>query len=310
MSVQHYVWYEKYRPIDLTQMAFTNEQYDRFSQYIYDQNFPHLLFIGPPGSGKTTTAQILCASFPTQVLELNASSEDRGIEVVRTKVVQFAKSQPKPGYLKVVFFDEADQLTIDAQKALRNTIEKYSATCRFILTANYGDKILPPIRSRCTVFTFEAFPIDAVMEKVVDILTAEEVSYNLEEVQQIVERFYPDMRTIINNLQMGVIDGQFNINNASIAATIDLTTLGDQLSAGNITTMRQMWAGNSDFLWLYRWLFDFQVPTMFLDEEITTAALIVAQYMYQDAIVVDREINFTACCLEIMKACIGVTPQW
>lgn len=308
MTILHYVWYEKYRPISFQEMAL--EHAERFQHYITEQDMPHLLFVGPPGSGKTTTAQILCASISTQVLELNASSEDRGIEVIRTKVVQFAKSQPKPGFLKVVFFDEADQLTLDAQKALRNTIEKYSATCRFILTANYGDKILAPIKSRCTVYTFEALPVERIAEIVYSILDAENVTFDEDEVMQVINRFYPDMRTIINNLQMGSLNGSFNPHGASVAATLSTDHLYSLLQQGKILEMRQAWAGTSDFIWLYRWLFDNVVPAMFLDEARADAALIVAQYMYQDAIVVDREINFSACCIDLIKSCVGVAVRW
>lgn len=310
VSIQHYVWYEKYRPTVLEQMVFTPEQFTRFDQYITDQDFPHLLFIGPPGSGKTTTAQVLCKALPTQVLELNASSEDRGIDVIRNKVTQFAGSQPKPGFLKVVFLDEADQLTQDAQKALRNTIEKYAATCRFVLTANYGDKILPPIRSRCTVFVFEAFPKESVAALAMDIMYAEGVTFEHENVVRLVDRFYPDIRTIINNAQAGSLNGHFNPKYANVAATLELRKVYELLNTGRITEMRQLWAGVSDFIWLYRWLFDEVVPTMFLDDTIADAALTVAQYMYQDAMVVDREINFTACCLDLMKNCVGVQVRW
>jgi hypothetical protein len=118
------------------------------------------------------------------------------------------------------------------------------------------------------------------------------------------------MRTIINNLQMGSSGGTFNPHAARVAATLSTTHLYSLLQQGKITEMRQAWAGTSDFVWLYRWLFDNVVPTMFLDEARADAAIIVAQYMYQDSVVVDREINFSACCIDLIKSCVGVNVQW
>lgn len=301
--LDHYIWYEKYRPKHLDDMILPPEYKTRFRAYLEDKSIPHLLFVGPPGSGKTTMALILTSGLDTQTLALNASSTDRGIDTIKGKVKQFASSQSFQGRLKVVFLDEADGLTRDAQEALRNTIEQYASSCRFILTANYIDKITPPLKSRCTIFTFDTIAQEELKNDLVWILESEQFGYHTGELEKLIDRYYPDVRTIINNLQAGCnTNGRmFLLENIGTVVDINLADLDAALRNGKIADARKLWAGTSDFVWLYRWLFDEWVATQFLDETRTAAALIVAQSLYQDAIVMDREINFTACCLELMQ---------
>lgn len=308
--IEHYVWYEKYRPTTLGAVVLPPEQQVRFEQYIEDSNIPHLLFIGPPGSGKTTMAKVLMKHIPTQTLELNASSADRGIDTIRGKVTDFARSQSRPNTLKVIFFDEADKLTPDAQTALRNTIEATALSCRFIFTANFGDKIIDPIKSRCTIFTFEAFPKRLLFKKLNEILTTEGIQFERGDILKLIDRHYPDIRTVINNLQAGSLQGVFKPELANLTGNVNFDVLQQYLQEGKIKNLRELWAGTTDFSWLYRWLFNKVVPTMFLDDDIATAAIIVAEHMYRDAIVLDREINFTACCLELITGPLNVKAIW
>ena len=134
--MKKFIWYEKHRPKSLKELTLPKEYRKAFRQYIKQENVPHLLLAGPQGSGKTTLAYIFMDNIPCTRMVLNASSKDRGIETIKTRVKQFASSMPQKGKIKIILLDEADALTHDAQMALRNTIESHSDTCRFILTAN------------------------------------------------------------------------------------------------------------------------------------------------------------------------------
>ena len=153
------LWVEKHRPQSVTQIKGQAAVVQRLGTYAGNKNFPHLLFAGPPGTGKTTAAMALTKDifgqdFRQNLLEMNASDE-RKLESIRTKVKQFARTQPYGcAAFKIIFLDEADALTNDAQGALRRIMEQYAETCRFILSCNYSSKIIEPIQSRCAVFRF------------------------------------------------------------------------------------------------------------------------------------------------------------
>ena len=295
MPLANYIWYEKYRPHSLREMTLS--QGGIFVSYLDAKDIPHLLFHGPPGSGKTTLALILIEGLKAQKLILNASSEDRGIKTIRGMVKRFAMSRSLPGKKKIVFLDEADGLTSDAQPALRNTMETYSGNCRFILTANYLDKIIEPIRSRCTAFAFTKYPKKKLLRLLMGILDKEDVNYDLEDVEVLVKRLYPDIRTIINNLQAGSIGGTFELDQC-LTARIDPKKIGKLIGQGKLRGLRELWMGATEFLWLYKYLFDVFVPSMSKERE--EGARIVGEYIYRDSSVVDREINVSACCIELM----------
>ncbi|MDD1695690.1 MAG: replication factor C small subunit [Methanoregula sp.] len=210
MEEDHTIWIEKYRPQKLDDIVGQDEIVERLSSYVKSGNLPHLLFTGSAGVGKTTAAVTLAREFfrdswQTNFRELNASDE-RGIDVVRNQIKQFARTTPLgDAKLKILFLDEADALTTDAQAALRRTMESYAQTCRFILSCNYSSKIIDPIQSRCAIYRFKPLGEAAVKEEVHRIAKKEGLSITGEAMDAIVYIAQGDMRKAINALQGAAI---------------------------------------------------------------------------------------------------------
>ena len=178
LTIKEEIWIEKYRPEKLDDIAGQDEIVRRLKSYVKTRNLPHLLFSGPPGVGKTAASisivrEIYGEGWRNNFIELNASDE-RGIDIIRHKVKDFARMAPLgDADFKVIFLDEADALTNDAQSALRRTMERYSATTRFILSCNYSSKIIEPIQSRCAVYRFRALSGEAIGKRI-SYIAAEE----------------------------------------------------------------------------------------------------------------------------------------
>lgn len=295
------IWYEKYRQKDLSALSLDDRCRAKMEEYIEEEQIPHLLFTGPPGSGKTTLAMILIDHCASSKLELNGSSEDRGVGVIKGKVRHFAGSmRKKKDKTNIVFFDEADGLTRDAQRGLKNTIERYVKNCRFIFTANDFGAIDEAIYSRCQHFQFEQIPKRKIIRYCTKILKAEKIKHSKEDVRSIVDRFYPDIRTVLNNLQSCSIGGKMNLDHL-LEVDIDLGLLKSLLELGKIGAIREKWAGTVSFRWLWKYLIDEFIPEMDDSEAAAASAITVAEYMYRDEIVVDREINATACLVDICQ---------
>ena len=241
-------WTEKYRPKKLDEIIGQDAIVDRLKAYVKAESMPHLLFAGPAGSGKTTAAlcitQELFGGIQGNFLELNASDE-RGIDVVRTKIKDFARTRAITGDFKIIFLDEADALTGDAQNALRRTMENYTKTCRFILSCNYSSKIIEPIQSRCAIFRFKPISRDAIKEKIIDILKKENISYTDGGIYAVTYVSEGDMRRAINLLQsvaaLGKVDEENVYSIASRARPQDIQNLiqlsldGKFIDARNLT---------------------------------------------------------------------------
>jgi len=293
------IWYEKYRPTSLRELIMSKDYKKVFRKSIRKAEIPHLLFHGPAGSGKTTLSMILINKCANRRLILNASSEDRGIGVIKTKIAQFAGNANIDQEKKhIVFFDEANGLTPEAQEALKNTMDKYSSNCRFIFTTNYIDKITEPIQSRCMVFGFESLETEDINRLATRILKAEGVSYTQEDINLLVERFEPDVRKIINNLQAGSINGKFKIKN--ILPIYQIEKIKKLILSGEITKIRKLWVGQTDFTWFFKSLFDSFLKNIKPKHQIPVG-LTIAEYLYRDKLIADREINATACVFEICE---------
>lgn len=200
------IWIEKYRPMKLDDVFGQTETTERLKSYVRSGNLPHLLFTGPPGVGKTASAVSIAREmfqeyWGENFTELNASDE-RGIDVVRNKIKSFAKTAPiGKAEFKIIFLDEADALTSDAQAALRRTMEKYSRNCRFILSCNYSSKIIEPLQSRCAVYRFRSLSDDAVSARLSHIADAEGLTITPDGLSALVYVSRGDMRKAVNALQ-------------------------------------------------------------------------------------------------------------
>ncbi|WNY28123.1 Holliday junction ATP-dependent DNA helicase RuvB [Methanimicrococcus stummii] len=200
------IWVEKYRPMKLDDVFGQDETVERLKSYVTSKNLPHLLFTGPPGVGKTASAvsiarELFGEFWNENFTELNASDE-RGIDIVRNKIKTFAKTAPIGGAsFKIIFLDEADALTNDAQSALRRTMEKYSGNCRFILSCNYSSKIIEPIQSRCAIYRFRSLTDDAIEKRVKYIAEQENLTITDDGLKALVYVAGGDMRKAVNSLQ-------------------------------------------------------------------------------------------------------------
>ena len=239
-------------------------------------------------------------------LLLNASSDDRGIATVKTKVKQFASAKTMhKNKLNIVLFDEADGLTPDSQLALKNTIETFHKNCRFIFTCNEIDKVIEPIKSRCVTIRFETPPESTIIKHCREILKKEKVEFKRKDLKAVVERYYPDVRSIINNIQACSFSGELSPD--EVLDKFDPTSFVVYLNEGLLFAARNMWSHVQDFTRLYKAL----ATMITTDEEKCAlklseyarpeALLVVAEYLYKDKTIADREINFTACIIELMN---------
>lgn len=207
------IWTERYRPKNLDEVVGQKHVTERLKAYVASRNMPHLLLTGPAGTGKTTCSLALAKEmfgeeWKGNFIELNASDE-RGIDVVRGKIKEFARTAPLGmAEFKIIFMDEADALTSDAQAALRRTMERYSKICRFILSCNYSSKIIDPIQSRCAIFRFSPLTAEDVKVYLTKIVKAENVKIDDKALDALVHVARGDMRRAINSLQVAASTGK------------------------------------------------------------------------------------------------------
>jgi len=303
-NTEHYLWCEKYRPATLDGYIGNEHFIEKLRNWISSGDVPHLLLYGPAGTGKTTAAKIIVNNIKCDYLFINASDENN-VDTIRNKLKGFAASV---GFsdLNIAVLDEADFITPQGQAALRNLMEVFSKTCRFILTANYRERIIDPLQSRCQMF--EIVPPtrkDAAM-RVASILQKEQVQFSPKDLKLLVDAHYPDLRQIINDAQNHTNNGDLQVERRQIAES-DYKThilellMGDQKPKEKFKSVRQVIADARvrDFAPLYRLLFD-RVEEI-CPNNISAAILAIADGQANDAHVVDHEIAMMACLINVLK---------
>lgn len=307
---EEFLWVEKYRPHRIGDCVLPDRIKQAFQEYVNKGEIPNLLLSGPAGCGKTTAAMAMCDEIGCNYLFIN-SSEERGIDVLRTKVVGYASTVSLTGGRKVIILDEADGLTPDTQDALRGVIEKFASNCSFIFTCNFKAKIKDAIHSRCSVvdFTLKSSekPIMAakMFKRVNEILKIEGVEYDKQVLIKIVEKYFPDYRRLLNELQRHAVSGNID---AGVVSQLDgiksLSELIKALKDKDFGTMRKWVVINSDIdpSRIYRTVYD-GLNEYLKPESIPAAVVTLAKYQYQSAFVADQELNLVACLTEIMVEC-------
>ena len=294
------MWVEKYRPNSLDGYVFSDEHTkDIINKWISDGIIPHLLFSGSAGVGKTTLAKILIEQLGVQdsdVMTANGSKECRKIEWV-DKLIGFCQTMPF-GDFKIVLIDEADFMNINSvQPALRNLMEEYSQSVRFILTCNYPNKILPAIHSRTQRIHIEKTDLTEFTARVATVLVEEGIEFDLDTLDKYIQGTYPDLRKCINNVQMHSLDGKLHVPEEGEAAVKDFRfEMLSLFRAGKIREGRQLICSQvlpDEIPDVFRWMYD-NLDVFGDQAKQDRALLIIKQGIVDHALVIDTEINLSA----------------
>jgi replication factor C small subunit len=308
--MSEYLWVERYRPHTVAECILPDRIKKVFQEYVDQGNIPNLMLTGSAGVGKTTIAKAMCEQLQANNIFIN-SSEERGIDMLRTKIKSYASTMSMTGGRKVIILDEADYLTPEAQAGLRGAIEEFSDNCSFIFTCNFKSRLIDALHSRCSVVDFtlknEEKPKMAMQlsKRLSNILDQEGVQYDKAVVQQLVAKYFPDYRRTLNELQRYSASGA--IDAGVLAQISDVRKIADlvgYLKEGNFGDMRKWVVTNSDIepARIYRRIYD-SLFDYFKPESIPQAVVILGKYQYQAAFVADHEINLVACLTEMMVDC-------
>lgn len=301
-----FLWVEKYRPKTIAETILPDSLKQVFQKIVETGELPNMLFTGSAGLGKTTVAKALCNELGLDFILINGS-EEGNIDTLRTKIKQFASTVSLQGGYKVVILDEADYLNAQStQPALRGFIEEFSNNCRFILTCNFKNRIIEPLHSRCGVYEFNTSKKDMAqlaanfMQRVTAILEAESVEFDKKALADLIMKYAPDWRRVLNELQRYSVLG-------SVAGSISSTSGGsfdelfDFLKAKDFKKMRGWVVNNidTDAAAIFRGVYD-RMNDKVAPQSIPQLVLILADYQYKNAFVADHELNVVACLTEVM----------
>jgi len=301
---EHSLWVEKYRPQTLAEYVGNETVKETIQQYLDNNDIPHLLLHGKAGTGKTTLAKLIVNTIKCDSMIINASDENN-VDTVRNKVKNFASSMGFAGF-KIIILDEFDYMTPNAQAILRNLMETFSKHCRFILTCNYHEKIIDPIKSRCQTFAITPPTKKDVAVQVTKILDAENIKYELKNVADIISSYYPDIRRILNTCQLQSAKGELKVDHQIMVESNFQTKLVDLLKANDdkrnmFMNIRQAVADNrlNDYSEMYSMLYD--KVDEYAAGNTANVILTIAEGISKDALVVDKEIVFMSTIIQILN---------
>lgn len=303
-EIENSLWVEKWRPSILDEYIGNEHVVEKVKLYIENNDIPHLLLYGSAGTGKTTLAKIIANNVDADIMYINASDENN-IETVRTKIKNFASTVGFRKW-KICILDEADYMTSNGMAALRNLMETFSKTTRFILTCNYIEKVIDPIQSRCQVFAIHPPSKSEVAKRMVHILTTLDVKYDKTDLVHIINAGYPDIRRILNSCQRQVINGVLKMDTASLIQANYMTNVLDVLKNESnkksaFTNIRQIIADSKvkDFTALHTFLYD--ELDSYAKGHIAAVILILAESQYQDAFAVDKELHMMSTFVKLLN---------
>jgi DNA polymerase III delta prime subunit len=280
---------ERYRPNVLENYVGNTTLKSSIDKQLKQNDIQNYLFYGSAGTGKTTLAKLIVNNLDCDSLYINASDE-RGIETIRDKVVGFSSvASIKP--LKVIILDEADFLTIQAQASLRNVIETFSRTTRFILTCNFVERIIDPIQSRCQTFKIVPPTKKEVAVHIAGICDKENIGYEVPAIGQLVNKYYPDIRKMLNTVQASTVDGHLQLDDSLLVSSSYMNSVLDELKNNNYKNIRQIIAdsGVDDYEELFRFLYD--NSSEYMPGKEGTAAILINEHLYKSNFRIDKEIN-------------------
>lgn len=310
LTNESFLWVEKYRPTSVSDCILPDRLKKPFQEYVDRKEIPNLMLTGSAGVGKTTIAKAMCDEIGINHLYINAS-ENRGIDMLRTTIRNYASTVSLTGGTKVIILDEADYLTPEAQAAMRGAIEEFAANCTFIFTCNFKARLIDALHSRCSVIDF-ALKADEkpkmamqLMKRMENILTEESIKYDKAVLAKIIEKYFPDYRRTLNELQRFSSSG--NLDAGIVSQLSDVRKIADlvnSLKEKNFGEMRKWCVANSDiepariYRKIYDGLYEYMKP-----HSIPQAVVTIGKYQYQAAFVADQEINLVACLTELMVDC-------
>ena len=305
--METFLWVEQYRPKTVDDCIIPQSLKNTFKEFVESGNIPNIILSGGPGVGKTTIAKAVLDEIGATYMMINGS-EESGIDILRTKIKNFASTVSLEGGRKYLILDEADYLNPQStQPALRGFMEEFHKNCGFILTCNYKNRLIEPLHSRCSVIDFTIPKSEKpqlateFMKRVVGILENENVEYDKKVLIEVIQRHFPDWRRILNELQRYSISGRIDAGILVDMAEINIKELMKFMKEKEFTNVRRWVVNNLDMdaVRLYRSIYD-SLYTFLDHSTIPHAVCILSEYQYRGAFAADQEINTLACLTEIM----------
>ncbi len=307
-----FLWVERYRPANVRECILPENTSQMFEGFVEQGEIPNLLLAGPAGIGKTTIAKALCNELEADFFVINGSDEGRFLDTVRNQAKSFAASVSLTSKAKhkVIIIDEADNCTPDVQMLLRGNIEEFQNACRFIFTCNYKNRIIDPIHSRCSVVDFNvkgkerAQMAASFFDRVKTILDINKIEYEKKVVALIIQKYFPDFRRTLNELQKYSSKGKIDTGILGSGADLAVGDLVTYLKKREFTNMKKWVVQNLDnepqiiMRKVYDTMYTYMKP-----KSIPEAVLIMGEYQYKANFVMDQEINLVAFMTELMMRC-------